>query len=98
MHKHVRLILALALGVAILSIPTLATAATTISVVDPAPLVAKSAGALVSVEITCDLGPGSRLQSAGVTLSQRAGNRTIQGFGSLCCNITINCDGTPQTF
>ena len=63
MNKHIHLIQAFALGMAVLSIPTLVNAATTISVVDPAPLVAKSAGALVSVQITCDFGPGSQLQS-----------------------------------
>jgi hypothetical protein len=37
MNKHIRLIPALALGMAVLSVPTLATAATTINVVDQAP-------------------------------------------------------------
>ncbi len=44
MNKHIRVIPALALGMAVLSIPTLATAATTINVVDPAQLLAKGAG------------------------------------------------------
>ena len=98
MNKHIRLIQAFALGIAVLSIPTLATAATTITVVDPAPLVAKSAGALVSVEVTCDpsFGPGSHL-FANVSLFQRAGNRVTQGFGFIN-DIPINCDGMPQTF
>lgn len=97
MNKQIRLIPALALGMAVLSIPTLATAATTISVVDPAPLVAKGAGALMSVEVTCDpsFGPGSRL-FANVSLIQRAGNSTTQGFGGI--NDTIDCDGVPHTF
>jgi acyl-CoA reductase-like NAD-dependent aldehyde dehydrogenase len=97
MNKHLRLIPALALGMAVLSIPTLATAATTINVVDEAPLVAKSAGVLVSVEVNCDLSSGPGSMSVSVTLSQRAGNRVTQGSGSQNRNNTINCDGT-QTF
>jgi hypothetical protein len=98
MNKHIRLIPALALGVSVLSIPTLATAATTINVVDQAPLVARGAGALVSVEVTCDpsFGSGSHL-FAGVSLVQRAGNSTANGSGSIN-DVAINCDGTPQTF
>jgi hypothetical protein len=57
MNKQIRLIPALALGMAVLSIPSLATAATTITIVDSAPLLARGAGALVSVEVTCDLAP-----------------------------------------
>ena len=98
MNKHIRLIPALALGVSVLSIPTLATAATTINVVDQAPLVARGAGALVSVEVTCDpsFGSGSHL-FANVSLVQRAGNSTANGSGSIN-DVAINCDGTPQTF
>jgi hypothetical protein len=95
MNKHIRLIPALALGVAILSIPTLATAAITINVVDPASLVAKGAGALVSVEVTCDLAPNPSV-FVGVELIQRAGNRTTSGFGSTGRSIPITCDNTPQ--
>lgn len=95
MNKHIRLIPALAL--AVLSVPTLATAATTINVVDQAPLVARGAGALVSVEVTCDpsFGSGSHL-FANVSLVQRVGNSTTNGSGGI--DRTINCDGTPQTF
>lgn len=98
MKKQIRLIQAFALGIVVLSIPTLATAVTTINVVDPALLVAKSVGALVSIEVTCDpsFGPGSHLAFAGVTLFQRAGSHVTQGFNSI--SDTINCDGTPQTF
>jgi hypothetical protein len=66
-------------------------------VVDQAPLVARGAGALVSVEVTCDpsFGSGSHL-FANVSLLQRAGNSTVNGFGGI--NNDINCDGTPQTF
>lgn len=84
MNKHIRLIPALALGMALSSIPTLATAATTINVVDQASLLAKGAGALVSVEVTCDpsFGSGSQL-FANVSLIQRAGNSIIQGSGGI---------------
>jgi hypothetical protein len=97
MNMHIRLIPALALGMAVLSIPTLATAATTINVVDQAPLLAKGAGALVSVEVTCDpsFGSGSHL-SANVSLIQRVGSGITNGSGFI--NATINCDGTSQTF
>jgi hypothetical protein len=95
MNKNIHLIPALALGIAVLSIPTLATAATTINVVDPATLVAKGAGAQVSVEVTCDTGDlGSQL-FANVSLTQRVGNSTANGSGG--SSGTINCDGRPQT-
>jgi hypothetical protein len=98
MNKQIRLIQAFALGMAVLSIPTLATAATTINVVDQAQLLAKGAGVFVSVEITCNpsFGPGSNLSSASVSLFQRAGSGINQGFGFI--SDTINCDGAPQTF
>jgi hypothetical protein len=95
MNKQIRLIPALALGMAMLSIPTLATATITINVVDPASLVAKGAGALVSVEVTCDLTPNSGV-FVSVELIQRAGNRTTSGSGSTNNRIPITCDSTPQ--
>lgn len=95
MNKQIRLIGALALGMAVLSIPPLATAATTINVVDSAPLLARSAGALVSVEVTCDLAPNPTV-FVGVDLFQRAGNRTNFGSGNTNNRIPITCDSTPQ--
>jgi hypothetical protein len=66
---------------------------------DTATLVAKGAGLVVPVEITCLPSPvpppgfppfpGS---SVGVSATQRSGNRIAQGFGS----ATVVCDGTPQ--
>lgn len=53
MNKQVRLSTALALGAAILSLPALAIAQPTVDIVDPARLVARGAGAIVSVEVTC---------------------------------------------
>jgi len=97
MNKHIRFIPALALGMAVFSIPNLATAATTINVLDPVVLVAKGAAALVSFEVTCEssFGPGSFL-GASVSVLQRAGSGATQGFAGN--NFTINCDGNPQTF
>ena len=76
MNKHIRLIPALALGIAVLSIPTLATAATAVTAKPQALLVAKGAGAVVSVEVTCDLGAsshffGSVVVNASVTVLLR---------------------------
>jgi hypothetical protein len=97
MTKHIRLIPALALGMAV-SMPTLATAAlVTINVVDPAPLIAKGAGALVSVQVTCDPSFGSPSSVNGLLLlTERVGNKVAPGSGSI--GDTITCDGTPQTF
>jgi hypothetical protein len=95
MHKHIRFISALALGMAVLLIPTIATAATTANVVDQAPLLAKGAGARVSIEVTCDFGDNSAL-FLNVSLTQRAGNDVARGSKRLD-QRTINCDGTPQT-
>ena len=94
MNKHIRLIPALALGIAVLSIPTLATAATTVTVGPQALLVAKGAGAVVSVEVTCDF--GSRILNAGVLVTQRVSNGLTTGFGNN--NDTIDCTGTLQTY
>ncbi|MCA1853116.1 MAG: hypothetical protein LC647_12175, partial [Beggiatoa sp.] len=96
MNKNIHLIPALALGMAVLSIPTLATAATTINVVDETRLEAKGAATFVSVEVTCDFGTESQL-FAVVLLTQRIGENTAFGDGDIT-NATITCDGTPQTF
>ena len=79
-----------------LSIPTLATAATTIVTAEPqALLVAKGAGAVVSVEVTCDF--GSRILFGSVFVNQRVGNGLASGSGSVN-DVPINCTGTLQTF
>jgi hypothetical protein len=98
MNKHISFIPAIILGIAMLSIPSLATAAA-INVVDPASLIAKGAGVLVSVEVTCDpsFGSGSHL-FGGVLLVQRVpGNNIVHGGGGIF-DTAINCDGTPQKF
>ena len=94
MNKHIRRIPALALGMAVLSTPTLATAATTVNVVS-AELVAKGAGVLVSAEVTCTVGSNSHL-FADAFLIQRAGNKTTQGSG-FSSSDGLTCDGTPQS-
>lgn len=97
MNKYIRLIPALAFGMAVLSTPALATAATTINVVGPVQLLAKGAGVLVPVEVTCDASFGSGSHAfVDVRILQRAG-RLIEGFGSVSSD-TMNCDGTPQPF
>jgi hypothetical protein len=95
MNKQIRLIPALAFGMAVLSIPPLATAATTITIVDSAPLLARGLGARVSVEITCDLAPNPNV-FVSADLTQRAGNGTTSGSGSTNNRIPITCDNTPQ--
>lgn len=84
------------LGMAVLAFPTLANAQTSIDVVDAAPLIAKGAGAIVSVEITCAT-PTNNV-SIDVTLVQRAGNKTTSGSGSAGgFPGDINCTPEPTT-
>jgi hypothetical protein len=84
----------LALATAILSIPTLAIAQPTgtVEIEDMASLLARGAAVLVSAEVTCD--PTTTSKSLSVQLTQRAGNRIVQGFNSTDAFV---CDGTPQT-
>jgi hypothetical protein len=77
------------LGMSVLSVPSLAIAQPTIDVVgDTAPLIARGAGAIVSVEVTCASPTDPAF--ANVLVIQRAGNKTTTGFG----NIDINCSST----
>jgi hypothetical protein len=57
-----------------------------------ASLLARGAAVLVSAEVTCD--PTTTSKSLSVQLTQRAGNRIVQGFNSTDAFV---CDGTPQT-
>jgi hypothetical protein len=93
MHKHIRLIQAFALGISVLSIPTLAVA-TTATVVDPGVLVAKGAGVRIAVEVTCDFEEGVSV-FVGANLTQRVGNSVTIGFGSTGTRVPITCDNTP---
>lgn len=95
MNKRISFVPALALGMVVLSVPTLATAVTTIDVVDEARLV--GGAAVMSVEITCDLGANSFLAgTTGIIIQRTRFNVTI-GSGDLG-QTPIDCDGTPQTF
>jgi hypothetical protein len=86
---------ALALGMSVLSIPSLAKAQTNVVVGDTASLIARGVGAIVSVEITC-AGPTTNWDTY-VTLVQRVGNITTSGFGYLSGYTTnITCTSTPQ--
>jgi hypothetical protein len=94
MNKQVHLTTALALVTAILSIPTLAIAQPTgtVEIEDTASLLANGAAVLVSVDVACD--PTTTFKSLSVQLTQRAGNRILQGFNSTDAFV---CDGTSQT-
>jgi hypothetical protein len=94
MNKQIRLIPALAFGMAILSISTLANAEVIVNV-SQATLVAKGAGVDVSIQITCNpvFGDGSQLSLSGV-LIQRTGNSTTDA--SMGFSDTLNCNGNPQ--
>jgi hypothetical protein len=94
MKKQIRLIPALAFGMAVLSISALANAEVIVNV-QQATLVAKGAGVDVSVQITCNpaFGDGSTVNVMG-ELTQRTGNSTTDSrmnFGD-----TLNCNGIPQ--
>jgi hypothetical protein len=79
---------------------TVASAQHTVELGDTGTVIAKGAGAVVPVEVTCLPSeippfpfppfPGS---GVSVQLTQRSGNRIAQGFGS----ANVVCDGTPQT-
>jgi hypothetical protein len=94
MNKQIRLIPALAFGMALLSISTLANAAVILNVSN-ATLVAKGAGVDMSVQVTCTSGFVSQLFGNGL-LTQRIGNSITSASFSL--NGIANCDGNPQNF
>jgi hypothetical protein len=100
MNKQIRLIPALAFGMAILSISTLANAEVIVNV-QQATLVAKGAGVDVSVQITCNpaIGDNSLVFISGM-LIQRTGNSTtdanVGGMGGMGVSDTLNCNGSPQ--
>ncbi|MCA1675268.1 MAG: hypothetical protein LC799_24780 [Actinobacteria bacterium] len=81
---------------------TVASATHVVEVGDSATLLAKGAGLVVPVEVTCDpnqLPPfpfppfPSPSPSVSVQVTQRSGNRIVQGFGY----APATCTGTPQT-
>jgi hypothetical protein len=94
MNKQIRLIPALAFGMALLSISTLANAEVILNVPN-ATLVAKGAGVDMSVQVTCTSSYVSQLFGNGL-LTQRTGNSITSA--SFPLNGTVNCDGSPQNF
>ena len=99
MNKYMRLIPALMLGLATLSIPTLATAQTTVDIVG-ASLLARGAAVLVTVVVTCDepFPLDSVINHIDMDISQRAGRFITGGEGGAEGDEPITCDGTSQTF
>lgn len=93
MNKQLRLIPALAFGMAILGISTLANAEVILNVPE-ATLVAKGAAVDMSVQVTCNSGIPSLLNGGG-TLTQRTGNSTTSASLQFF-NTPVNCDGSPQ--
>ena len=84
MNKHGRLITALILGMATLSLPTRTTAAVTVDIVG-ASLLARGAGVSVAVAVPCSapLPEDSVLEDLDVDVIQRAGRFTTGGEGFL---------------
>ncbi|MCA1672626.1 MAG: hypothetical protein LC799_10630 [Actinobacteria bacterium] len=70
--------------------PTAASATHTVALGGSGTLVAKGAGVVVPVTVTC---APSQFNSVDVQLSQRSGNGIVQGYGS----ANVVCDGTPHT-
>ena len=95
MNKQLRLIPAVAFGMAILGISTLANAEVSLNVPE-ATLVAKGAAVDMSVQVTCNSGYDSQFFSSG-TLTQRTGNSTTNAPLTLIGN-TVTCNGSPQNF
>ncbi len=71
--------------------PAMAEAQVTLDIGDTATLAAKGSAVILPVKVTC--GPGTT-GWLSAQLTQRAGNRIAQGYGS---TSDIVCDGTPQT-
>lgn len=98
-------LIALAFGMSVLLMPTLATAqaVATVNVVSPATVIAKGAAVDVSVQVSCN-GFNSAFGSTGaginVQLSERVGNGISSGNGGSFnpADNPITCDGSPQTF
>ncbi|MDD5319027.1 MAG: hypothetical protein PHD43_00155 [Methylococcales bacterium] len=93
MNKQIRFIPALALAIAMLSIPTLATAEVDIDSIDvvAASLVFEGVGANVIVDFTCSPADGADAQvGLNLTLTQRSGGDWV-AFGQNSLTTKINC-------
>jgi hypothetical protein len=94
----IRLVAAVALGAAAsLALPALPAVGThsplvphDIEIAEPMTLVAKGAGVIVPVEVTC---PSGSTGFVSVRVTQRRGNRVSTGFGG----TTVECTGATQT-
>jgi hypothetical protein len=94
----VRLVAAVALGAAAtLALPALPAVGThsalvphDIEIAGPVTLVAKGAGVIVPVEVTC---PSGSTGFVDVRVTERRGNRVSSGFGG----TTVACTGSEQT-
>lgn len=71
-----------------------AAAATSLTLADQAVAVARGAAVIVEVTASCDPDPNVPYPSSvNVQISQRAGSRTVTGFGS----TNLPCTGDPET-
>lgn len=97
MNKKIPFIPALVLGIAMLSTSALAVAEVTVQVLNVT-LIAKGAGAIATIQVTCNpsFGLGSHVQFNG-QIVQRTGNSTTNSFLNLTTDDT-NCNGTPQQY
>jgi|GWRWMinimDraft_13_1066021.scaffolds.fasta_scaffold12528_2 hypothetical protein len=95
MNTHLRIIPALAVGLALWSHSALANAEVILNVIG-ANLVAKGAGVDVSVQITCNNPDPQDTNTAifGGVLTQRTGNITTSA--NLGFSQPVICNGTPQ--
>jgi hypothetical protein len=93
MNKQIRLITALAFGMALLSISTLANAEVILNVTQGT-LVAKGAGVDLSVQITCNQSLGDSSANFGGVLTQRTGNSIASA--NLSFGETLTCTGVAQ--
>ena len=97
MNKPIRFIPALALAMAMMLIPTLATAKVTIAVNTNAPIFDAGVGAVVTVKVTCDASCKNSSLLPTISLTQRSGDMVAWG-AVIAQQDPIDCDGIPHTF
>jgi hypothetical protein len=94
MNKPIQF-MALMFGAAAVSMPTLAMAQTVgVTVISPAPLLAKGAGVDVSTQITCTGISNATVQFV-VSLTERVGSKVSFGTGNTIASPPITCDNSP---
>jgi hypothetical protein len=96
MSKKFHIMPVLAIGIAMLSTPGVASADDIIINPVGASLVAKGAGILVSLTAICDpsFSNLSMITNGAIYVTQRNGNTIVQAFGSF--DTSLVCDGTGQ--